>query len=143
MLARLLMSKAAMCSEQLELVEDKLRDFRTLSDDDGDDKVRHRPHRCLCLCRLDAACVMHSSLDKDGPARQLCTKSSSSWGVAADSLCRWLQTVALSQLDSLRRELISCAKDRLPLVVFAKVWTAPHRNPHMRHKAARAGLLCS
>eukprot|EP00891_Asterochloris_glomerata_P005510 jgi/Astpho2/5510/Aster-x1296 len=56
-----------MCSEQLELVEDKLRDFRTLSDDDGDDK-----------------------------------------------------TVALSQLDSLRRELISCAKDRLPLVVFAK-----------------------
>ena len=43
------MCKAAMCSEQLELVEDKLRDFRTLSDDDGDDKVRHGHHEMRVL----------------------------------------------------------------------------------------------
>ena len=44
------MCKAAMCSEQLELVEDKLRDFRTLSDDDGDDKVRHGNPGDACDC---------------------------------------------------------------------------------------------
>ena len=32
-----------------------------------------------------------------------------------------LQTVALSQLDSLRRELIACARDRLEFLVFTKV----------------------
>ena len=38
-----------------------------------------------------------------------------------------LQTVALSQLDSLRRELIVCARDRLEFLVFTKV-TQPCRN---------------
>lgn len=32
-----------------------------------------------------------------------------------------MQTVALSQLDSLRRELIACARDRLEFLVFTKV----------------------
>ncbi|KAA6426793.1 MAG: hypothetical protein FRX49_03118 [Trebouxia sp. A1-2] len=53
--------------EQLELLEDKLRDFRCLQDNQFDDK-----------------------------------------------------TVALSQLDSLRRELIACARDRLEFLVFTK-----------------------
>lgn len=53
--------------EQLELLEDKLRDFRCLRDNQYDDK-----------------------------------------------------TVALSQLDSLRRELIACARDRLEFLVFTK-----------------------
>ena len=107
-----------MCSEQLELVEDKLRDFRTLSDDDGDDKVRQGHPEPACACagsRLLVSCTATQSKidlpDSSAPFQP--------------TLCRWLQTVALSQLDSLRRELISCAKDRLPLVVFAKVCTAP------------------
>ncbi len=37
------------------------------------------------------------------------------------------QTVALSQLDSLRRELIACARDRLEFLVFTKVCKALHR----------------
>ena len=98
------------------------------------------------MCRLNAACIMHSTSVKNRPVRQLGTFQ----GAAGPSQLIYhpllLQTVALSQLDSLRRELISCAKDRLPLVVFAKVCTAPHRNPHMRHKAAsacEAQALCS
>lgn len=48
------------------------------------------------------------------------------------------QTVALSQLDSLRRELIACARDRLEFLVFTKV--GPHISAHAY--TAREGYHC-
>ncbi len=68
-----LMCMAAVCSEQLELVEDKLRDFRTLSDDDGDDKVRHG-HPEMPVPVQAACCLCHAQQLIQRPTNgQLCT----------------------------------------------------------------------
>ena len=88
-----------LCREQLELLEDKLRDFKSLRDNQYDDKVL--PYLTLKQQQLD---------EFARTSQALLTHS-----------IRLLQTVALSQLDSLRRELIACARDRLEFLVFTKV----------------------
>ena len=93
------------CREQLELLEDKLRDFRCLRDNQYDDKVLSPPWLCCVSC---------------------CSRSTHSFSpntAARNGVTAMLsvQTVALSQLDSLRRELIACARDRLEFLVFTKV----------------------
>lgn len=79
--------------EQLELLEEKLRDFTTLSADP------------------------HNIEDKVISFRICCHRPCQSNPQQLHSALLWtLQTIVLTQLDSLRKELVAVAQDSLPYV---------------------------
>ena len=92
--------------EHLELLEDKLREYRTVTTEpkEYDDKVNKNFGNA-------AKIVLFFDLS----SQQI--------------LLPYRQAVALSQLDSLRKELLRAARDRIGFVLYSKVGYASAKLP--------------